>query len=488
MLEILVVDDEPAILLSIGEALRAKGHRVSLAHDGAVALATLNSQVFDLLICDIRLPHVDGLSIFRHVRQHAPSTDVVFITAFGAVPAAVAALKEGATDYLTKPFSLEELQRRVEQIGHSRRLRQELTEARAALDAEEEAGQGDLGAHGHGIVGRSPALLHALDRVKTFARSEYPVLITGETGTGKELVARLLHAHSARGKEAMVTVNCAAFPETLIEAELFGYKRGAFTGAFQDREGRFKAAHRGTVFFDEVAEIPLPAQAKLLRVLQEGAFEPLGTNQSVKVDVRILSATHRDLRERVRQGLFREDLYYRLKVLNIDVPPLRNRRCDLPLLIEHFLKHFRRNGKSPQVSARAMADLTAYNFPGNVRELEHALLHAGVLARGCEIDSEHLPGEISGSEREAQAPSQHGRLQPLPEALQLFEREYLMRALLLAGNKRTQAAAMLGISRKNLWQKLRRHGLLDFCAEGAEAEAEAEAEEAEDGDRDQEEA
>jgi DNA-binding NtrC family response regulator len=462
MLDVLVVDDEPTILMSVSDALRADGHRVSLAHDGAVAQAMLNNQVFDLLICDIRLPRIDGMTIFRQVRARAPSTDVVFITAFGAVPDAVAALKDGATDYLTKPFRLEELRARVAQIAAGRALRDELSEARATL----------AGAPSHGgskaapIVGRSPALKRALDRTETFAQSEYPVLIYGESGTGKELVAKMLHDHSARGSAALVAVNCAAFPETLIEAELFGYKRGAFTGAFQDREGRFKAAHHGTLFLDEVAEIPLPAQAKLLRVLQEGCFEPLGTNQSIRVDVRIISATHRDLRARVRQGLFREDLYYRLKVLGIEVPPLRDRRGDISLLVEYFLQNFRRyEGGTPAVSARAMAALTAYGYPGNVRELEHAIQHAGVLAQGADIDVGHLPQEIAGDAAVLTPADDSVGLQPLPEAMHLFEREYLLRGLALAGGKRTQAAALLGISRKNLWQKLRRHGLLDFDPE-----------------------
>ena len=334
------------------------------------------------------------MTIFRQVRQHAPNTDIVFITAFGAVPDAVAALKEGATDYLTKPFRLEELKARVEQIAKTRQLRKELNWARTAMESEPRTPGGTS------IIGRSPVLQRTLERTEMFARSDYPVLITGESGTGKELVARLLHEHSERKNHLLVVVNCAAFPETLIEAELFGYKRGAFTGAFQDREGRFKAANNGTLFLDEVAEIPLPAQAKLLRVLQESCFEPLGTNQSVRVDVRILSATHRDLRERVRQGLFREDLYYRLKVLSLDVPPLRERRGDLPILVEHFLKQFTANGtegcEHPTITAGALAALAAYSYPGNVRELEHALQHAAVLANGQGIDLEHLPPELAG--------------------------------------------------------------------------------------------
>ena len=270
MLEILVVDDEPTILMSVGDALRASGHRVSLAHDGAMAMASLNTQVFDLLICDIRLPRVDGMTIFRQVRQHAPSTDIVFITAFGAVPDAVAALKEGATDYLTKPFRLEELKARVEQIAKARQLRKELNWARTAMEGEAPTTGGTT------IIGRSPILQRTLERTEMFARSDYPVLITGESGTGKELVARLLHEHSERRSKPLVVVNCAAFPETLIEAELFGYKRGAFTGAFQDREGRFKAANSGTLFWTKWQRYPFQRRPSFCVCCKRAVSSPWG--------------------------------------------------------------------------------------------------------------------------------------------------------------------------------------------------------------------
>lgn len=464
MLDILLVDDEPLVLASVSDALRDEGHRVSLAHDGAVAVAMLDNQVFDLLICDIRLPRVDGMGVFRHAKHAAPHTDIVFITAFGAVPDAVAALKEGATDYLTKPFRLEELRSRVRQIDSSRTTRNVLARARATL---KEANVTKIP-----MIGQAPILLRALEHIQMFARSDYPVLITGETGTGKELVAQMLHANSARQSQPMVAVNCAAFPETLIEAELFGYRRGAFTGAFADREGRFKAAHHGTLFLDEIAEMPLSAQAKLLRVLQEGTFEPLGSNQAVKVDVRLVSATHRDLKERVQAGTFREDLYYRLKVLAVHVPPLRHRRSDLPLLVEHFLGRGQGHKASRTISAGAMAAIAGYPFPGNVRELEHALQHAGVLANGEIIDGVHLPEEIAGGGGALVSVLDSQGVQgvtPLPEAMETFERECLVRALISAHGARTRAAQALGISRKNLWQKLRRHGLLDFNGTGEPA-------------------
>lgn len=476
MLDVLLVDDEPTVLSSVSDVLRADGHQVRQAADGGQALQVLGTHSFDLIICDMRLPQVDGLGIFKYVRQHAPNSDFVFITAFGAVSEAVAALKEGATDYLTKPFRLEELRARVMQIAKSREVRRELAWMRNTLAGKEA---------GTKLIGRSPALKRALERIDTFAHSDYPVLITGESGTGKELVARMLHENSSRAPRPMVTVNCAAFPETLIEAELFGYRRGAFTGAFQDREGRFRAAHRGTLFLDEVAEMPLAVQAKLLRVVQEGQFEPLGGNDSQKVDVRLLSATHRDLKDRVARGLFREDLYYRLKVLSIEVPPLRERLGDLPALINHFLRSMGR-GFDKGLSAAALAALAAYDFPGNVRELEHAIQHASVLSRGGTIHVEHLPNDIAGVAASSpysahlQASAAPAGLQSLPSAMHAFEREYLSRGLQAAGGKRTQAAALLGISRKNLWQKLKRHDLLQqaAAAEGSADETAAFAQDA----------
>jgi len=299
MLDILLVDDEPDFRMLVGDALRDAGHRVSLASNGAEGLALISSNVFDVMICDIRLPKVDGLTLFRRVRQESPGTDVILITAHAAVADAVAALKEGAYDYITKPFDVDEIILQMERIAAQRALKRELEQARAELSQRKSSSA---------IVGRSPPMLRLLDRIDTIAQSDAPVLITGESGTGKELVARTLHERSVRRPKPFIAVNCAAFPETLLEAELFGHERGAFTGAVKRRDGRFKAADGGTLLLDEIAEVPLPAQAKLLRVLQEGTVEPLGTNESTKVDVRIISATHRNLRERIKEGRFREDL------------------------------------------------------------------------------------------------------------------------------------------------------------------------------------
>jgi transcriptional regulator with GAF, ATPase, and Fis domain len=295
--------------------------------------------------------------------------------------------------------------------------------------------------------------------VAVVAASNAPVLLTGESGTGKELLAQTIHAQSHRRDKPLVIVNCAAFPETLIEAELFGHERGAFTGALQKRDGRFKAADGATLFLDEINGLSLAAQAKLLRVLQDGSFCPIGTNTEVAVDVRLISATNRELKALVAEGAFRDDLYYRIKVLDLELPPLRERSGELPLLVAYFLLKHAPAARRPTLSPRAWAALSLYSFPGNVRELEHAIQHAIVLARGLEIDVEHLPRDICATAiADVSVSSDHGDIQPLSVAVREFEREYMRRALELANGNKTQAARLLGMSRKHLWEKLRRLG------------------------------
>jgi DNA-binding NtrC family response regulator len=462
-LEVLVVDDEEGIRVWLEEVLREAGHRVTSAADGAEALALALARTFDVIVTDIRLPRMDGMSLFRRIRQDSPMCEVILMTAYATVSDAISALREGAYEYLIKPLNSEELLVHLMRISERRALRQELDEARAQL-----AGRA-MGPPA--IIGRSALMVHLAERISTIAQSDAPVLIVGESGTGKELVARTLHVRSSRRQGPFVAVNCAAFPETLLEAELFGHERGAFTGAVKKRDGRFRAASGGTLLLDEVAEMPASAQAKLLRVLQEGVVEPLGTNTPVRVDVRLISATHRNLKERIAAGLFREDLYYRLNVLDVAIPPLRERRADLPLLLEYFLRRFTPKGQTPvSISPRAWAAFSSYPFPGNVREFAHAIEHAVVLARGHEIEVQHLPADIvaygacdpgSGGSRSETA----AELSPLAVALKEFEREYLLRALRRTGGKRLRAAQLLGISRKSLWDKLRAHGIRDLDRE-----------------------
>jgi len=451
MLRVLVVEDDPDIRTAVTDALRDAGHEVVTVADGQLGLEQVVSTMFDVVVTDVRMPKLSGVALFHKVREVAPSTAVILMTSFATANEAVAALKQGAHDYLTKPFDVEELVIRVRGIAERKALLGELAEARTRL-----AGTPD-GA----IVGASPAIVRLLDLLSTVAVSDAPVLITGESGTGKELVARQLHALSGRSGKPFVAINCAAFPETLLEAELFGHERGAFTGAAKKRDGRFRAAHGGTLLLDEVAEIPLPAQAKLLRVLQEGTFEPLGSDVPVRVDVRVVSATHRDLKARIAQGTFREDLYYRLNGINLHVPPLRDRGSDLPLLVNHFLTRFSRtpgvDSPVPDLSLDAWRALAVYPFPGNVRELGHAMQHAVVLSRGGRIELEHLPPDI----RTAATAGALGAadLKPLAAVLKQAEREHLLRALAVAQGKRARAAELLGISRKNLWEKLNAHGI-----------------------------
>jgi DNA-binding NtrC family response regulator len=441
MLAILVVEDDPNVRESLCETLQAEGYSVTAANDGAAAIEETSTTVFDLIVSDIRLPKASGLDLLRHVRRLAMPTEVIMMTSFGSVPDAVSALKEGAADYLTKPFDPQELVIRVRAIDDRLRLAHDLAEARRQLATTP----------GVDIVGASPSVVRFLQRLATVAESEAPVLITGESGTGKELAARRLHRLSTRREGPFVAINCAAFPETLFEAELFGHERGAFTGANHRREGRFKAADGGVLFLDEIAEMPLAVQAKLLRVLQEGVIEPLGTNQRVPVDVRLVSATHADLKSRAAAGVFRQDLFFRVNVINLHLPALRERRADLPLLLAHFLRTFS-GDKARTVSLEAWQALLAYPFPGNVREFAHAVEHAVVLSRGGDIGVEHLPDDIAKATRGHAGPA---AVSPLATAVRDFERAQILNALAVTGGKRGVAANLLGISRKTLWEKLR---------------------------------
>jgi DNA-binding NtrC family response regulator len=446
-LDILLVEDEPDILEALEEVLREHGHRVTTASDGAQAMSQLDAHNFDLAICDVRLPKVDGLKIFRRIRSDAPDSQVILMSAYGTVAEAVDAIKEKAAHYLAKPFRVETMLELVDRIAHEHQLRRSLLQAHEARDDELE------------LVGSSPSIVRLRQKIQAIAKSDAAVLITGESGTGKELVVRLLHQASERASGPLVAVNCAAFPETLLEAELFGHEKGAFTGAHARREGRFRAANGGTLFLDEVADMSPAAQAKLLRALEDGSYQPIGSDATIRVDVRIVSATNIDIKKAVESGRFREDIFHRLKVFQLHVPPLRERRSDLPLLMEHFRRRVAPNGEAPvRIAPRAWAALRSYPFPGNIRELKHMVEHALVLSAGSEIDVEHLPDEIRGDQ-----PEQKTRLslRPLGEATEEFEREYIKSALRRYGWRRTHTANVLGISRKTLWQKMRQLGIGD---------------------------
>jgi two-component system response regulator AtoC len=444
VLEVLLIDDDAQFRDAFSRRVRAHAHHVLECGDLSSGLRHLDQRRFDLVLVTHAPPRVDGFEILRHVRRESLDTDVVLLTEHASWPEAVAAMREQAADYVEKPLD----------DGALARLTDRAERRRAPSDPGLDAGRP---LDDQLLWGDSPLMTRLADRVSAIAASDAAVLLTGETGTGKELVARAIHGRSRRAMRPFVAINCAAFPETLIEEELFGHERGAFTGALRRREGRFRAAHGGTLFLDEIAELTAPAQAKLLRVLQDLSFEPIGSNTTQKVDVRVISATHRDLRELVNQGRFRDDLYYRIKVCDIHMPALRERPAELPPLIEHFLRRLSPDPAAPvRLTARARTRLLEYSYPGNIRELAHALEHAIVLARGRTIDLEHLPTELTGvvSPDDGPAPTR-----PLAQAIREFERDYLVRALHICGGVRVRAAQLLGISRKTLWTKLRELGI-----------------------------
>ncbi|HUH01518.1 MAG TPA: sigma-54 dependent transcriptional regulator [Kofleriaceae bacterium] len=441
-LRILLVDDEPDIADPLAFILREQGHRVMVSGDGNTAMRRLGEHTFDLLVCDVRLPGTDGLSIFRYAKHARPEMAVILMSAYGSIAEAVEALKHDAAHYLGKPFPAAELLEAVHdvQVGVAAR----------------NASRADLADHVGGpeavIVGISPQMISLRAFLRTIAASEGPVLITGETGTGKELVAQTIRVLGSRRGEAFMAVNCAAFPDTLLEAELFGHARGAFTGAARAREGKFRAAHGGTLFLDEIGEMAMGAQAKLLRALETGSFQPLGSDRDVTVDVRIISATNRELNQ-LGQPQFRHDLFYRLKMFHVHVPPLRERPVDIPGLVHRFLCEAR-PGAVPRVCARAWSALAHYDYPGNIRELKNIVGHALALAADSPIDVAHLPPELrayQGCELLENGPG----VMPLAEAGREFERDYLRRTLEATEGNKTRAAAALGISRKTLWKKLR---------------------------------
>ena len=446
-MEILLVDDETTIQLTIGDRLRQAGHQVTVAGDGLTASELIHNQSFDVVLTDIRLPKIDGRTLLSKVLGAQPNTDVILMTAYANVGDAVDALKEGARDYLSKPFDVSELIVRLKYIEEKRRLHQELHEARAHLKAS----TGTMS-----IIGESPSMRAVKHRIQTIARSDAPVLITGESGTGKEMIAQNLHHNSERSEGPFIAVNCAGLPDTLLESELFGHEKGSFTGADKRRKGRFEAANNGTIFLDEIGELPASAQTKLLRVLQEKTIERVGSHEPIPVNAWVLSATNKDLPVLIEQGKFREDLYYRLMVLDILAPPLRERRSDLTLLVEYFVrKHKPEDQERPEITPEAWAALSSYSYPGNVRELEHAIRHALVLSNSNPINLEHLPRQISNIGQSNPIASKE--CAKLSDAVRAFEYEYIQRALRLTNGKKAQAAEILGISRKNLWEKLKSH-------------------------------
>jgi DNA-binding NtrC family response regulator len=448
---VLFVDDEPALRGLMAERLAERTFEVAEADSGERALELLDQFAFDILITDLRLPGIDGTQVIEAARERYPGIVAIVITGYGSVRDAVAAMKRGAIDYLEKPFQFEELIHVLEKALEQRRLASENAYLRSQLEERYQFG---------GILGRSRPMQKLFQLLETVARSNSTILVTGETGTGKEVVARAIHHNSPRRAHRFVALNCSAIPETLLEAELFGHVRGAFTGAVGTRQGRFEQAHKGTLFLDEVGTMSVALQMKLLRALQEREFERVGDNQTIKVDVRVIAATNSNLATMVADGAFREDLFYRLNVIPIQLPPLRDRREDIPVLARHFLEKFA-PGSAMQISQSAMRVLMGYQWPGNVRQLENAIERAVALSSGRkEIDVADLPPEIQDVPQASPAPfvdfPEDGL--DMPAYLHSIERDLIQRSLERTGGNRNKAAELLRIKRTTLVEKLKRLG------------------------------
>ncbi len=449
---ILIVDDEANARAALSEILREEGYETETAADGFKALGKIGSFAPDLILTDLKMPGLDGIGLLKESRAASPTTVVVVMTAFGTIDSAVEAIKTGAENYLTKPLDPVTLVAVVERAMEKSKLLEETALLRERLR--------ERNAFGH-IIGEHPSMKALLDTVAQVGPSRSSVLIVGESGTGKELIAAALHRASPRAAQPFVRLNCAALAESLLESELFGHERGAFTGAVGRREGRFRQADGGTLFLDEVSEIPLATQVKLLRFLQEKEFERVGGNETLKVDVRIIAATNVDLEERVRRGQFREDLYYRLNVIRLEIPSLRNRRTDIPLLAAFFLKRYsQENGKAiVGFTEDALQRLMNYSWPGNVRELEHAIERGVVLARGDRVEADNLPPAL------APAPGQRGARDagdtrpPVPgSTIADLERHAILETLKAVSGSTSKAARILGISPRKIQYKLHEYG------------------------------
>ncbi len=488
MAQILIVDDDAQLRQSFGKILEAEGFEVRTAGSGEAGVAEVAANAPDLVVMDVRMTGITGIAAMQRMRTAVPNLPVIIMTAYGGTETAIEATKLGAFDYILKPFDIPDILRLIHQALDAGRL----ARAHVAIDPKDEA---DAETQGDALVGQSRAMQEVFKAIGRAAPTEALVLIRGESGTGKELVARALWQHSARAAKPFVVINCVAIPETLLEAELFGYEKGAFTGASARRVGKIEQAGRGTVFLDEIGDMPLPIQAKILRLLQEKQVERLGGRELIPVDVRILAATNRDLEAAVAEGRFREDLYYRLKVVTVGLPPLRAREGDVALLARHFLSRLARemDMQSPGLTPEALDLLAAHPWPGNVRELANALQKALIFSRGAPIGAEEMRQAIGKSGSLDGLPGLHNQLEPSARGngpgtgpslgdnpLRAFIRQALLdaagdaayehvldavargtiaEALEITGGNRTRAAKLLGLSRPTLIAKIEKYGL-----------------------------
>jgi DNA-binding NtrC family response regulator len=447
--KILVVDDETSILKLLKEALTQWGYQVTCVSTGTEALEAIRTELFDAAITDIRMPEMTGLDILREIKRHDESIEVVVMTGYPTIASAVEALKEGAYDYLSKPLILDELRHLMARVTERRFLKGEVQSLRARLGEELSVNE---------LVGNASPMQRVKEIISKVAATGSPVLIEGESGTGKELVAAAIHRLSPRAKGPFIPVNCSAIPEDLLESEFFGHVRGAFSGAVSDALGLFRGANDGTIFLDEIAELSPGLQVKLLRVLQEMQVRPVGSTKAHSVDVRVIAATNRDLDRSIADGRFRQDLYYRLNVVRVSLPPLRARRDDIPALVNHFLRRynrrFRRDVKG--ITPDALAALTAYEFPGNVRELENVVERAFAMGAREQITFADLPALGNAISIPATSATASGTVPRLADV----EKDLILRALAFYKDDKEAAASALGISRRTIYRRLKEYGML----------------------------
>jgi len=440
---VLIVDDEKIIQDSCSQILKKEGYRVKVATDGKEGLSTFKEELFHVVILDLKLPGMDGMEVLARIKEESPETPVIIITGYASIESAVEAIKQGAFEYLTKPFTPEELRVSIKKAIESRKIFFEGIYLREELEKQTEF---DM------VVGKSEVMKNVMDIVRRVSPTESTILITGESGTGKELIAREIHNHSLRRNAPFVVIDCGALVETLFESELFGHVKGSFTGAHVTKHGRFEVANGGTIFLDEISNISLSIQAKLLRVIQEREVTRIGSSKPIRVDVRILAATNENLADCVKEGKFREDLFYRLSVVPVHLPPLRERKEDIPLLIKHFLCKYNRRARKQivSISRDVLKALTQYDWPGNIRELENTIERAVVLSKSNEIELDALiyHGISSGS-------SLLNRVKGKYRSLEEVEREYIKTVLNAHHGNRSQTAKVLGIDRKTLLTKIK---------------------------------
>lgn len=451
---ILVVDDEVKMRRLLELSLKNMGHEIVLAADGVEALDSCRDAPFDLILTDLKMPRMDGLQLLKSLRERGEDVPVIVLTAFGTIETAVEAMKLGASDYIIRPFEIETVE-----LAVTRAL------AVGAVQRENRYLRDEMAKGWGEFIGRNPKMRQLYELIQQVAPARSSVLIVGETGTGKELVARAIHQASGRSG-LFVPINCAAIPTELLESELFGYQKGAFSGAHRDRMGKFELANGGTVFLDEITEMSLTLQAKLLRVLQEGSVERLGAHRPVKVDLRIVAATNRDLQQAIADGAMRQDLYFRLNVVRIDVPSLRERRDDIQTLAEHFLRKYSRElGRpAPALTDAAIRSLMAYAWPGNVRELENLMERAAVLCRGKTVEPHHLPLNIANGTASSPATSNMLELSgvdslSLRDHVESVEKRLIRTALERSDDNKSAASRLLGVSERALWYKIKKYGL-----------------------------